>query len=540
MANTIQVKRGNNASLPTLSDGELGWSNDTYQLHIGDGTSNHEIIVEDFFDANTILKADSDNSPTTLTVSEGNIVARKSGGNITGLGGSDILDMLSGTATSGFSMNSQKITDVTDPSSAQDAATKNYVDSVEQGLDPKDSVRVTTDGTNIDLTATSDPGAIDGVTLSDGDRILLKDQSTATENGIYIASTATNPSTWSRATDADEDSEVTAGLYTWVEEGTNNGDKGFLITTDDPITLGSTSITFSQFSGAGQITAGTNLTKSGDTLNVSPQGADSGLNADQLDGVELANITWSDVSMAQSDVSSSDVGLGNVTNDAQIAKDGSIAFTGSQSMGLNDLTNINAFVMDEIATPSNPSSGFNKLYFKSDDHLYALDDAGNETQIDSAGADELVAVDASATADYIGNASNDGVLRTGSSKLTYSDGGDYVTLDVDPAQINFDGLGDVASITEAQGQILFNSSTNNWDALSPGTSGQLLQTGGGGADPSWVSFTNYTENSPTSGENNKAPDSAWAYSHETSTTGIHGAGANDLLHSGSTIDGGAF
>lgn len=146
-------------------------------------------------------------------------------------------------------------------------ATKQYVDAVEQALDIKDSVRVASTS-DIDLTSNTDPNPIDGVTLSDGDRILLKDQSTASENGLYEATTATDPSTWSRTADADEDNEVTSGLFVFIEEGNNSNNKGYVLTTNDPISVGSDDLTFTQFSGAGQIIAGNGLTKSGDTLNV--------------------------------------------------------------------------------------------------------------------------------------------------------------------------------------------------------------------------------------------------------------------------------
>ena len=104
---------------------------------------------------------------------------------------------------------------------------------------------------------------IDGVTLADGDRVLVKDQSTGSENGVYVAG-----ATPARAADFDADSEVTSGAFFFVEEGTTNGDNGFTLTTNDDITVGSTSLTFTQFSGGGQISAGTGMTKSGNTLNV--------------------------------------------------------------------------------------------------------------------------------------------------------------------------------------------------------------------------------------------------------------------------------
>lgn len=155
-----------------------------------------------------------------------------------------------------------------------------------QGLDAKDSVRVATDGSNVDLSSSTDPNPIDGVTLSDGDRVLLKDQSTSSENGIYVAHTATNPTSWKRADDMNEDDEISGSSYTFVDEGTNNSHKGYLVSEDDPVNIGD-SLTFSQFTGAGQITAGDGLTKSGDTID---HGGGSFLtaNADTVD-VNLGN-----------------------------------------------------------------------------------------------------------------------------------------------------------------------------------------------------------------------------------------------------------
>jgi len=153
------------------------------------------------------------------------------------------------------------------PSDPSDAATKNYADSIEQGLEIKDSVVVATES-NINLGSSANPNPVDGVNLTDGDRLLLKEQSDATENGIYVASTATDPTTWSRSTDANEDSEVNSGMFVFVEEGDTNSNRGFTLTTSDPITLGSTSLNFTQFSGAGQINAGDGISKSGDTLSI--------------------------------------------------------------------------------------------------------------------------------------------------------------------------------------------------------------------------------------------------------------------------------
>ena len=168
-----------------------------------------------------------------------------------------------------------KISNLANPTAAQDAATKAYVDSVKQSLDIKDSVRVATTA-NITLSATQ---TIDGVTVAAGDRVLVKDQSTGSQNGIYVVAAGA----WSRSDDANVSAEVTAGMFVFVEEGTINGDNGFVLTTNQPITLDTTPLVFTQFSGAGQITAGDGLTKSGNTINVVGTSGRIVANADSID-----------------------------------------------------------------------------------------------------------------------------------------------------------------------------------------------------------------------------------------------------------------
>lgn len=174
------------------------------------------------------------------------------------------------------SMNSQKLTNLATPTADGDAVNKAYADALRSGLDVKQSVRVATTA-NITLSGTQ---TIDGVAVIAGDRVLVKNQSTAADNGIYVVAAGS----WSRATDADSDAEVTAGMFAFVEEGSVGADSGWVLSTNAPITLGSTSLSFAQFSGAGQITAGAGLTKSANTLDVVT--ADSGrivVNADSID-----------------------------------------------------------------------------------------------------------------------------------------------------------------------------------------------------------------------------------------------------------------
>ena len=159
--------------------------------------------------------------------------------------------------TSSFSMNSQLLTNLATPINDQDAATKLYVDSVAQGLNVKDSC-VTATTANITLSGVQ---TIDGVSVAVGDRVLVKNQSTTSSNGIYVVAT----STWSRASDADTYAELVSA-FTFVERGTVNADSGFVCTVDQGGTLGTTPITFSQFSGAGTYVAGTGLTLTGNTF----------------------------------------------------------------------------------------------------------------------------------------------------------------------------------------------------------------------------------------------------------------------------------
>jgi hypothetical protein len=169
------------------------------------------------------------------------------------------LALTGGTMSGAIAMGSSKITGLATPTADQDAATKAYVDSVAQGLDVKGSCRAATVA-NITLSGAQ---TIDGVAVIAGDRVLVKDQSTAANNGIYVVAAGS----WTRSTDADTWAEL-VGAFTFVEDGTVNDNTGWVCTSAPGGTLGVTAVTFEQFSGAGQVIAGTGMSKTGNTLNV--------------------------------------------------------------------------------------------------------------------------------------------------------------------------------------------------------------------------------------------------------------------------------
>jgi hypothetical protein len=163
------------------------------------------------------------------------------------------------TPTANYSFGGFKLTNLADPTSDQDAATKYYVDSVAQGLDVKASVRAATT-TNITLSGAQ---TIDGVSIVAGDRVLVKNQTLSQNNGIYVAASGA----WARSADADTWAELVSA-YTFVEEGTTYADTGWVCTVNAGGTLGTTPITWSQFSGAGSYLAGTGLTLTGNTFSI--------------------------------------------------------------------------------------------------------------------------------------------------------------------------------------------------------------------------------------------------------------------------------
>jgi len=270
MSNTIRIKKraasGSAGAPSSLSPSELAFNEADLKLYYGFGDngstppSASSIITVGgagaFFNktdtrtANTVLSGPTSGSAAAPT--------------FRALVAGDLLKLNEFTAPDGsVSLNSQKITNLATPTADGDAASKSYVDGVSQGLDIKDSCTAATTGNITIATALNNGDTIDGVSLSTNDRVLVKDQSTASENGIYIVGSSP-----ARADDLAAGADA-AGMFTFVEKGTVNADNGFVCSSDKgSAVVGTNNLTFVQFSGAGQITAGDGLDKSANTLSV--------------------------------------------------------------------------------------------------------------------------------------------------------------------------------------------------------------------------------------------------------------------------------
>ena len=293
---------------------------------------------------------------------------------------------------------------------SQSLVNKTYVDQVANGLDVKASVRVATTAnlaSNYNnsagtLTASSNGAiAIDGVTLVLNNRVLVKDQTTATQNGFYKVTTVGSGSAafvLTRTPDANEASEITGGAFTFVEEGTANADNGYVATHNGVPTLGTDNITFDQFSGAGQISAGAALSKNGNTIDVEVDDSSIQVSGDALQ-VKALGITNGMLagSIANAKLSNSSVTINSTA----------LALGGSLTLDTGDFAeNGNLFYTDE----------------RVDDRINALFQAGEGIDLTYNDSSNTFTVDAE-----LATASNRGVASFASANFTVSSGAVTVT-----------------------------------------------------------------------------------------------------------------
>lgn len=270
-----------------------------------------------------------------------------------------------------------------DPVLPSHLATKGYVDGVAQGLDVKQSVRVTTTA-NIALSGTQ---TVDDVVLVAGDRVLVKNQTVASENGIYVVAAGA----WARSADADNSpaGEVTPGMFTFVEEGTVNSNSGWALSTIGTITLDTTDLAFAQFSGAGSFTSGGGLVQTGNVIDIISANGGIVVNPDSI-ALTLADasleITPAGLKLA--DLTQGNILVGNAQNKAtSVAVTGDISIDDTGATSIN-LTSGKMFIGDvankaqavtisgEITIDSTGVASFTKTVFTSDRYVNRETPAG--------------------------------------------------------------------------------------------------------------------------------------------------------------------
>ena len=437
MANTIQIKRGLNANLPTLAEGELAFSTDTYELHIGDGTNNHEIVMYDLFDANTILAATSDNTPAALTVPEQTLVGRITSGNIAALTAAQVRTLL----------NVEDGADVTDATNVDAAGAV-----MESDFDAQTILAAISDNTPTALTVGEQTvvGRITSgnVTALTGANLwtILTGQAGAdvSMNSHKLTSVADPTSAQDAATKTYVDSLVAHGL-TWHEAVLDKD-------TLDPSGLTPTS---------------------GDRYWIGGTGAGDWSGHDY----EIAQYNGTDW-------------------DYEAVTDGDAAYVTDENI---------VYFYDGDTT------SLKELYTAIGDHA-ATHISGGSDEIDG---DKL---------DIDWNPTN----YTPSTSPSEADSVDDLTAHL-------------AGIDDALASVGSTTWTGLTDTPSSISASYVVRGNSAGDALEMVDFgTTYLEDTPTDGETGKAPTSNWAYDHNAATTGVHGAGSNTLLHSGSTIDGGSF
>jgi len=410
-------------------------------------------------------------------------------------GGENANVVLAPTGTGTVDVSSKRITSVAAPSAATDAATKGYVDANSQGLDVKQSVRA---GTTANIALDGTVTTVDGVALANGDRVLVKAQTTASQNGIYVV----GAEAWTRSIDTDATGKITGGTFTFVEEGSTQADTGWVVSTNGTIAVGTDAIAFTQFSGAGQYSAGSGLTLVGTEFSANVDGSTIDISGGAIhvkDGLTLVtpNIgvaTGTSLNLGAGVITANGSGLTaiNGANVSEVALATNVT-AGAQANITSVGTLLNLTVTGNITASANVNVTTNvtAAAFKSDSYQYANGSpidfqtaAGTDYQIQfhAQGAENLAA---SANLTFDGNA----LVITGTANVSgLLTAGNIVDSSLTSGQVTFAGaskeLTGSTDLTFVSGTLT--TVTANVTTLNAGnivdsslTSGQITFAGAG-------------------------------------------------------------
>jgi len=471
---------GGNPTFALANDlaGVEGLSTTGYAIRTGDGTwttraitgTTDNIVVtngdgvssDTSIDLATVSQASSGDFVKVTLDAYGRVIGNTAvvQSDITSLVDSVYVNVSGDTMTGTLAMGGNSITGLADPTNGTDAANKNYVDATAAGLTWKTAVKAASTG---DLTLANEQ-TVDGVALVAGDRVLVKDQTTAADNGIYIV---VDGGAWTRSTDADSAAELD-GAAVFVQQGTTNADSGW-VQTATIVTVGTTAQTWVQFSGSSTYVAGIGLSLSGNQFDVNLGAGIAQLPTDEV-GIDLYDSVNGALILTQDGTTQS-------TDTAaalylKLDPAGALAQT-SSGLKVDAASVTNAMLVNSSITFNTDENDPDVVSLGETLEIIGTSAQGISTNGPSNNVIQITAADASS--------SQKGVASFTASEFVVTSGN--VALGLVP--VNKGGTG-FASYTV--GDILYADSTTSLAKLAVGTSGTVLK---GGTTPSWgaVSLT---------------------------------------------------